>query len=183
MPVRGLQLRSSNLSVYSAFKFHTAYSILVFLTQYQNTFVNSFLFHSYPYQRNWQDRNQPLSLSFNVCCNGNKSHITSILMGDSDSDDLSIKSFSGITSIGESLVPAQEAKQVSITEISLNGLLKRPLKLKEDLKEGCGGQLWPAGMVLARYMLRYHQSDLAHKTMYEQSSFTVGRREANTKRW
>jgi hypothetical protein len=45
-------------------------------------------------------------------------------------------------------------------------VLSPPLKVHEDLKNGCGGQLWPAGMVLGKYMLRKHKDDIAGKTMY-----------------
>lgn len=65
----------------------------------------------------------------------------------------------------ESLVPARANRIPSITKVSFDGLLEPPLLLHEDLKEGCGGRLWPAGMVLARYMLRYHLDDLVDKTM------------------
>lgn len=67
--------------------------------------------------------------------------------------------------ISESLVPIRELKQPGITSVSFDGLLKDPLLLKEDLKEGCGGQLWPAGILLAKYMLREHRMDLLGKTM------------------
>ncbi|KAL4740147.1 putative methyltransferase-domain-containing protein [Aspergillus similis] len=69
--------------------------------------------------------------------------------------------------ISESLVPAREIKQAGQSYVSFDGLLQRPLLLKEDLKEGCGGQLWPAGMVLAKYMLRQHRFSLADKTILE----------------
>lgn len=69
--------------------------------------------------------------------------------------------------ISESLVPARETKQAGQSNVSFDGLLQRPLLLKEDLKEGCGGQLWPAGMVLAKYMLRQHRSSLVDKTILE----------------
>lgn len=67
--------------------------------------------------------------------------------------------------ISESLVPIRELKQPGITSVSFDGLLKDPLLLKEDLKKGCGGQLWPAGILLAKYMLREHRMDLLGKTM------------------
>jgi hypothetical protein len=66
----------------------------------------------------------------------------------------------------ESLVPIRERKHAGTTIVTLDGLLEQqPLKLEEDLKEGCGGQLWPAGILLARYMLQKHSSDLLGKTM------------------
>jgi hypothetical protein len=67
--------------------------------------------------------------------------------------------------ISESLVPPRELKTAGQSHVSFDGLLQRPLLLKEDLKEGCGGQLWPAGMVLAKYLLRRNQSTLVDKTM------------------
>jgi hypothetical protein len=64
------------------------------------------------------------------------------------------------------LVPPAPIKATGTSEIDFDGLLLPPLKLHEDLKNGCGGQLWPAGMVLSKYMLRKHASDLPGKTMY-----------------
>ncbi|KAL2833654.1 putative methyltransferase-domain-containing protein [Aspergillus pseudoustus] len=69
--------------------------------------------------------------------------------------------------ISESLVPPREIKAAGQSHVSFDGLLQRPLLLKEDLKEGCGGQLWPAGMVLAKYLLRRHNSTLVNKTIIE----------------
>ena len=57
-------------------------------------------------------------------------------------------------SIAEDLVPIRPAKPAGQTSISFSSLLDPPLLLHEDLKEGCGGQLWPAGMVLAEHLLR-----------------------------
>lgn len=68
--------------------------------------------------------------------------------------------------LSESLVPSQAHKQATTSSTTFDGLLEPPLLLNEDLKEGCGGQLWPAGMVLAKYMLRKHRADLKQKTMF-----------------
>lgn len=57
-------------------------------------------------------------------------------------------------SFSEDLVPLRPPKPAGQTFISFSGLLDPPLLLHEDLKEGCGGQLWPAGMVLAEHLLR-----------------------------
>ncbi len=65
----------------------------------------------------------------------------------------------------ESLVPGRVNKSPGTAAVSLDDLLEPPLLLHEDLKEGCGGQLWPAGIVLAKYMLRHHSDELADKTM------------------
>jgi hypothetical protein len=74
--------------------------------------------------------------------------------------------------VSESLIPSQTHKQATTTSTTFDGLLQTPLLLKEDLKEGCGGQLWPAGMVLAKYMLRRHRTGLTNKTMFVRSSST-----------
>jgi hypothetical protein len=63
---------------------------------------------------------------------------------------------------GEDLAPLPAYKSAGITQVDFAGLLGEPLKLHEDLKTGCGGQLWPAGMVLAKHMLRYHKDRLQH---------------------
>ena len=64
----------------------------------------------------------------------------------------------------EDLVPLAQKKDAGISEVDFDGLLSPPLKLHEDLKNGCGGMLWPAGMVLGKYMLRMH-TDLEGKSM------------------
>jgi protein N-lysine methyltransferase METTL21A len=66
------------------------------------------------------------------------------------SDDESTDVFA----ISEDLVPPAVIKSAGVSEVDFDGALTVPLKLNEDLKNGCGGQLWPAGMVLGRYMLR-----------------------------
>jgi len=65
-----------------------------------------------------------------------------------------------------SVVADRENKAPGITSTDFNGLLLNPILLHEDLKEGCGGQLWPAGMTLAMYMIKYHQ-DLRGKSIIE----------------
>lgn len=62
--------------------------------------------------------------------------------------------------MGEDLAPLPEYKEATTTAVDFDGLLAEPLRLREDLKTGCGGQLWPAGMVLAKHMLRYHRDKL-----------------------
>ncbi|KAH8782591.1 putative methyltransferase-domain-containing protein [Hyaloscypha finlandica] len=70
-------------------------------------------------------------------------------------------------SIGEYFTPVPTYKVASTTAIDFSGLLETPLKLHEDLKTGCGGQLWPAGMVLAQQMLRYHRGLLKDARILE----------------
>ncbi|KAK3378590.1 putative methyltransferase-domain-containing protein [Podospora didyma] len=68
----------------------------------------------------------------------------------------------------EELTPVPDYKRAANTaSINFSGLLDEPLKLYEDLKSGCGGQLWPAGMVLAKHMLRYHRDKLQHSRILE----------------
>lgn len=68
--------------------------------------------------------------------------------------------------IGEDLTPLPVYKAAATTRIDFDRLLDPPLELHEDLKSGCGGQLWPAGMVLSKQMLRYHRSDMSDARMY-----------------
>lgn len=70
-----------------------------------------------------------------------------------------------IFNVSASLAPPRNNKAAEITELSFDGYLKEPLLLKEDLKNGCGGQLWPAGMVLAKYLLAHHTTDLSNQSM------------------
>jgi hypothetical protein len=67
--------------------------------------------------------------------------------------------------MGEDLAPLPEYKAALTTTLDFSGLLPEPLKLHEDLTTGCGGQLWPAGMVLAKHMLRYHRDKLGKARM------------------
>ncbi|KAK5091096.1 Protein-lysine N-methyltransferase efm6 [Lithohypha guttulata] len=64
------------------------------------------------------------------------------------------------------IVPERQNKAAGTTSTDFDGLLPKPLLLHEDLKEGCGGQLWPAGVTLAKYMLTYHR-DLRSKSILE----------------
>jgi hypothetical protein len=67
---------------------------------------------------------------------------------------------------GEDLSPLPEYKTAGDTALDFTGLLSEPLKLHEDLASGCGGQTWPAGMVLAKHMLRYHREILHSARMF-----------------
>ncbi|KAI8934468.1 hypothetical protein NX059_009196 [Plenodomus lindquistii] len=80
-------------------------------------------------------------------------------MSDSEEND--------VFGVSQDLVPPAPIKSAGVSEIDFDGLLSPPLKLHEDLRNGCGGMLWPAGMVLGKYMLRKHQSDLADKVILE----------------
>ncbi|KAK6524293.1 hypothetical protein TWF694_005946 [Orbilia ellipsospora] len=75
----------------------------------------------------------------------------------------------------EGLVPERENLQPGrVTTTTLDGTLtKTPLRLVEDLTNGCGGQLWPAGIRLAKYFIRRYRDDtgaLAGKRIIELGS-------------
>ncbi|KAI2464438.1 putative methyltransferase-domain-containing protein [Annulohypoxylon bovei var. microspora] len=69
--------------------------------------------------------------------------------------------------IGEDLSPLPAYKAAGTMEVGFEGMLAEPLRLREDLASGCGGQTWPAGMVLGRHMLRYHRDDLGQARILE----------------
>lgn len=68
--------------------------------------------------------------------------------------------------ISEDLVPSRMQKSAGGLTLDFDGLLSTPLKLHEDVKEGNGGQAWPAGMTLAKFLLKYHRSELESKSMF-----------------
>ena len=81
-------------------------------------------------------------------------------MAESESDS------DGELPISNDLVDLPDYKAPGTTTLNFGGVLDPPLKLYEDLTEGCGGQLWPAGFVLANYLLREPLSQmLKHKRM------------------
>lgn len=80
-------------------------------------------------------------------------------MSDSEEND--------VFGVSQDLVPPAHIKPAGVSLVDFDGLLSSPLKLHEDLKNGCGGQLWPAGMVLSKYMLKRHKHDLTGKTIME----------------
>ena len=67
--------------------------------------------------------------------------------------------------ITESLIPSRPLASPTTISLSFSGLLDPRLLLHVDPSE-CGGQLWPAGMVLAKYLLRCKLPDLRGKTMF-----------------
>ncbi|MCJ1347955.1 hypothetical protein MMC31_006185, partial [Peltigera leucophlebia] len=69
--------------------------------------------------------------------------------------------------VTEDLVPSLPPNLPTTTTIDFSGLLTPPLILQTDLKEGCGGQLWPAGRVLAKYLLQLKMDELRGKTIVE----------------
>lgn len=75
-----------------------------------------------------------------------------------------------VLTFGKELIQQPALKPAGVVSIDFGRLLHPPLRLHEDLTEGCGGQLWPAGMVLAKYMLRMHKETIRGKTMFVRST-------------
>lgn len=67
--------------------------------------------------------------------------------------------------VSEDLAPLPKLKQAGSVSIDFDGQLDRKLKYHEDVRAGCGGQTWPAGMVLAKHMLRYRRQEVQDATM------------------
>jgi len=83
-----------------------------------------------------------------------------------DSGDESLHVSDDLVPIREQLSPGR------LTTTTLDGALtKQPLKIVEDLTSGCGGQLWPAGIVLAKYCIdRFREKGLCDKHIVELGS-------------
>jgi hypothetical protein len=96
---------------------------------------------------------------------GQTSSMTREQMLDAASIHSATSSQNDVFAIDDTFVPPQAQKLADTTQSSFGGLVDPPLLLYEDLKDGCGGQLWPAGMVLSKYMLTHHKTDLAGKAM------------------
>ncbi|GJN68011.1 Nicotinamide N-methyltransferase [Purpureocillium lilacinum] len=69
--------------------------------------------------------------------------------------------------VSEDLTPLPSLKQAGDSDIDFDGQLDRPLKVREDVRSGCGGQTWPAGLVLGKHMLRYHREELQDARILE----------------
>jgi hypothetical protein len=67
--------------------------------------------------------------------------------------------------ITEDLTPLPELKPAGDTHVQFEGQLSRPLRLHEDVRNGCGGQTWPAGMLMGKHLLRYHMDTLRDARM------------------
>ena len=55
--------------------------------------------------------------------------------------------------ISEDFVEAPVYQEARTGALDFDGLLSTPLRLHQDLTNGNGGQAWPAGMILSRYLL------------------------------
>ncbi|KAJ4267747.1 Protein-lysine N-methyltransferase efm6 [Fusarium torreyae] len=73
----------------------------------------------------------------------------------------------GPVTISEDLAPLPSFKAKGVANIDFDGVLSRPLKVHEDVRSGCGGQTWPAGMLLGKHMLRYHKDRLSDARILE----------------
>ena len=69
--------------------------------------------------------------------------------------------------ISTDLVELPVIKQAGTSSLDFDGVLSSPIKIHENLANGCGGQLWPAGMVLAKYLLRRQKDSFKDKSMSE----------------
>lgn len=68
--------------------------------------------------------------------------------------------------VSQDLAPLPKLKEAGKTCIDFDGqLLKGPLRYHEDVRAGCGGQTWPAGVVLGKHVLRYHRDELRDARM------------------
>ncbi|EGP83111.1 uncharacterized protein MYCGRDRAFT_111491 [Zymoseptoria tritici IPO323] len=62
--------------------------------------------------------------------------------------------------LAEDLVQSPTHKAASTTTVDFDGLLDPGLLLHEDLAKGNGGQAWPAGVILTKYLLRRKREEL-----------------------
>jgi len=86
-------------------------------------------------------------------------------MSDPDSDPES--GAFNVLGFSEDFVQAPVYKQASTSTVDFDGLLQdNPLKLHEDLANGNGGQAWPAGTTLAKYLLRRKREELKERSMF-----------------
>ncbi|KAK0326803.1 Protein-lysine N-methyltransferase efm6 [Friedmanniomyces endolithicus] len=86
-------------------------------------------------------------------------------IADNDNDNNNSDDEEAPFGISEDLVQSPTHKQAGITRTDFDGLLQEPLLLSEDLAKGNGGQAWPAGHVLARYLLRKKLGELRNASM------------------
>lgn len=75
-------------------------------------------------------------------------------------------------SISEDLVPSTIKPPSQTVTLDFSGLLNPPLILQTNEKE-CGGQLWPAGMILAEYLLQHKMDELRGKMMFVRSDVSL----------
>ena len=64
---------------------------------------------------------------------------------------------------GEDLVQSPPQRAPETSSIDFDGVV---LRMHEDVKNGNGGQVWPAGRILARYLLWVRRDELRDSTMF-----------------
>ncbi|KAK4496319.1 hypothetical protein PRZ48_012299 [Zasmidium cellare] len=69
--------------------------------------------------------------------------------------------------LSQDLVQSPTHKAASTKAVDFGGLLTPPLVLHEDLTSGNGGQAWPAGMILGKYLLRRKRDELQNSSIVE----------------
>ena len=74
-----------------------------------------------------------------------------------------------LLSVSEELVSAPFQTPSQEVTLSFQGYLDPPLILQTNETE-CGGKLWPAGMVLAEYILGNKMAEMEGKEMFVRSS-------------
>ena len=72
--------------------------------------------------------------------------------------------------VSEDIVAQREIIASSIVSLSFDGLLGTPLRLQTNQKQ-CGGQLWPAGMALADFLIRERLDELKGRNMFVRPGF------------
>lgn len=68
--------------------------------------------------------------------------------------------------VGEDFVQSPTHQVAVTSHVDFDGLLDTPLVLHQDLRNGNGGQLWPAGMILTKYLLRKKRDELRQASMF-----------------
>lgn len=68
--------------------------------------------------------------------------------------------------LSEDFVQSPTHRIAETTTIDFDGLLKPSLRLHQDLSEGNGGQAWPAGIILAKYLLRRKRDEWKDCAMF-----------------
>lgn len=84
----------------------------------------------------------------------------------SNHDNVAYDDALGALAISEDLIQSPDHRQATTRHVDFDRLLQdHPLQLHEDLANGNGGQAWPAGHVLAKYMLRMKRDELKGRSM------------------
>jgi len=67
--------------------------------------------------------------------------------------------------ISEDFVQSRTQQAPLTGSIDFDGLLQPALQLHQDLAKGNGGQAWPAGMVLGKYLLLKKRDEMKNASM------------------